>query len=90
VYIVWMLVIGLIVGALAWLIIPGRDPSGVVTTMVLGVEGSLVAGFIGHALGWHEENGYSDGFLASVIGAILILLTFQLIGGSRRSSVKRS
>jgi uncharacterized membrane protein YeaQ/YmgE (transglycosylase-associated protein family) len=80
--IVWMLVVGLIVGAIAKLLMPGRDPGGMLVTMMLGVAGALVAGFLGRALGWYRE-GEPAGILASVIGAILILGVYRLFAKRR-------
>ena len=80
--IVWMLVVGLIVGAIAKLLMPGRDPGGMLVTMMLGVAGALVAGFLGRALGWYRE-GEPAGILASVIGAILILAVYRLVAKRR-------
>ena len=54
-HILWSLIIGLVVGALAKLFMPGKDPGGVIITMLLGIAGSLVAGFIGRALGWYQS-----------------------------------
>jgi uncharacterized membrane protein YeaQ/YmgE (transglycosylase-associated protein family) len=88
-YIVWMLVIGLVVGALARLIMPGRNPGDLVTTMMLGVLGSVLAGVIGHALEWYRWESDGGGVLASFVGATLLLLLYRLIGGSRWSSVWR-
>ena len=76
----WMLLIGLVVGAIAKFLTPGRDPSGCLVTMVLGVVGSMLAGFIGRSAGWYAE-GEPVGFIASVAGAVLILLVFRLIKG---------
>ena len=80
--IIWMLVVGLIVGAIAKLLMPGRDPGGMLVTMMLGVAGALVAGFLGRALGWYRE-GEPAGILASVIGAILILVVYRLFAKRR-------
>jgi len=80
--ILWMLVVGLIVGAIAKLLMPGRDPGGMLVTMMLGVAGALVAGFLGRALGWYRE-GEPAGILASVIGAILILAVYRLVAKRR-------
>ncbi len=76
----WMLLIGLIVGAIAKFLTPGRDPSGCLVTMALGVVGSMLAGFLGRSAGWYAE-GEPVGFIASVAGAVLILLVFRLIKG---------
>ena len=84
---IWMLIVGLVVGALAKLIMPGRDPGGIIVTMLLGIAGSFIAGIIGRALGWYAE-GQSAGFISSVIGAIILLAIYRLIvgrtGGSGR------
>ena len=71
------LVIGLIIGAVAKLLMPGRDPGGCLITILLGIVGALVAGYLGRAVGWYEP-GEPAGFIASVIGAMLILLLYRL------------
>ena len=81
-HILWMIVVGLIVGALAKLIMPGNDPGGIIVTILLGIAGSLVAGWLGRVLGWYQA-GEPAGFLASVVGAILILAVYRLIIGRR-------
>lgn len=75
---IWMLIVGLIVGALAKLIVPGRDPGGVFITMLLGVAGALVAGFLGRLLGLYGP-GQRAGFLMSTAGAILLLLLYRVV-----------
>jgi uncharacterized membrane protein YeaQ/YmgE (transglycosylase-associated protein family) len=89
-YIVWMLLIGLGVGVVAKLLMPGRDGGGIVTTILLGIAGSLVAGLIGRALGWYSGDALGVGFLYSVGGAMLLLIAYRLIGRSRRSNAWRS
>jgi uncharacterized membrane protein YeaQ/YmgE (transglycosylase-associated protein family) len=79
-HVLWMLIIGLIVGAIAKLIVPGRDPGGIIITMLLGIAGSFLAGWIGRALGWYQP-GQSAGFIASIVGAIIILAIYHLIRG---------
>lgn len=79
-HLLWMIIVGLIVGALAKLIMPGRDPGGIIVTMLLGIGGSLLAGLLGRAVGWYRE-GEPAGFIASVIGAIVILAIYRLIIG---------
>jgi uncharacterized membrane protein YeaQ/YmgE (transglycosylase-associated protein family) len=74
---IWMLVIGLVVGVVAKFLTPGRDPGGCLVTMLLGIAGAFVAGFLGRSLGWYQA-GDVAGFLASVIGAILILMVYRL------------
>jgi len=73
----WMLIIGLIVGAIAKFIMPGKDPGGIIVTMLIGIVGALIAGFLGRALGWYAE-GEPAGFIASVVGAILLLIVYRL------------
>ena len=91
-HLLWMIVVGLIVGALAKLIMPGRDPGGIIVTILLGIAGSVVAGLIGRAVGWYSP-GQPAGFIASIIGAIVILAIYRLIigrtaggGGIRRAA----
>ena len=74
----WMCLIGLLAGAVAKLLMPGRDPGGILVTMLLGIAGSLVAGYLGRALGLYGE-GQAAGFLMSVLGAILLLLVYRMI-----------
>ena len=78
--ILWTLIIGLIVGAVAKLLMPGKDPGGFIITILLGIAGSFVATWIGRALGWYRD-GSSAGFIASVIGAMLLLLIYRLFKG---------
>jgi uncharacterized membrane protein YeaQ/YmgE (transglycosylase-associated protein family) len=77
---IWQAVIGLIVGALAKLIMPGKDPGGIIVTMLLGVAGSLLAGYLGRALGWYQE-GQGAGFIMSLIGALVLLGIYRLFKG---------
>lgn len=81
--IIWTLIIGLVVGALAKLLMPGRDPGGFIVTMLLGVAGALLAGFIGRALGWYSEVTTGPGIFASILGAMLLLLVYRLAIGRR-------
>jgi uncharacterized membrane protein YeaQ/YmgE (transglycosylase-associated protein family) len=81
--ILWMLIVGLIVGALAKLIMPGRDPGGIVVTMLLGVAGALLAGFLGRSLGWYHE-GESAGLISSILGSVILLGIYRLAIGRRR------
>ncbi len=80
---IWTLVIGLIVGALAKFLTPGKDPGGCIITMILGIVGAMLAGFIGKQVGWYAPNEPA-GFIASVIGAIILLLIWRLITGRKR------
>ena len=78
------LIVGLVVGALAKLIMPGRDPGGVIITALLGVAGSFIAGALGHSLGWYEI-GEGPGLIASIIGAIILLAIYRMVVRSRRT-----
>jgi uncharacterized membrane protein YeaQ/YmgE (transglycosylase-associated protein family) len=73
----WIL-IGLIAGAIAKLLMPGRDPGGCLVTIVIGVAGAVLAGFLGQAVGWYDP-GEGAGFLAAIVGAILILFIYRMI-----------
>jgi uncharacterized membrane protein YeaQ/YmgE (transglycosylase-associated protein family) len=77
--ILWTLIIGLVVGAIAKLLMPGRDPGGWIITMLLGVAGAAVAGFIGRAVGWYDRIGEAPGIIASILGAMLLLGIYRLI-----------
>jgi uncharacterized membrane protein YeaQ/YmgE (transglycosylase-associated protein family) len=85
-FILWMLIVGLVVGALAKLLMPGRDPGGIFITMLLGVAGALLAGFLGRSLGWYHENE-SAGLIASILGAVVLLGIYRLVVGRRRLAV---
>ena len=81
--ILWTLIIGLVVGAIAKLLMPGKDPGGFFITMLRGVAGALLAGFIGRALGWYSDPGQGPGIIASIIGALLLLLIYRMFVGRR-------
>ncbi|HEY0137080.1 MAG TPA: GlsB/YeaQ/YmgE family stress response membrane protein [Nannocystis sp.] len=81
--IIWTLLIGLVAGALAKLIMPGRDPGGILVTMLLGVAGAFVAGFLGKAFGWYNDVGEGPGLIASIVGALIILAGYRAIVGMR-------
>lgn len=78
-----MLIIGLVAGVVAKLLMPGRDPGGCIITMLLGIAGALVAGIIGRQIGYYRY-GETPGFIAAVLGAILILFIYRVIVGRRR------
>ena len=81
-YILWTLIVGLVIGVLAKLVMPGRDPGGVIVTILLGIAGAFVAHFIGQAAGWYAPNEPA-GFLASIAGAVLLLAGYRVIVGRR-------
>ena len=72
------IVIGGVAGGIAKLLMPGRDPGGCIITILLGIAAALLAGWIGHAVGWYGQNE-GAGFLAAIVGAFLILLIYRLI-----------
>lgn len=75
---IWVFIIGLIVGIIAKLLMPGKDPGGFIITAIIGIVGAFIATWIGQALGWYAE-GEGAGFIASVIGAIILLFLYRLI-----------
>jgi uncharacterized membrane protein YeaQ/YmgE (transglycosylase-associated protein family) len=80
--VVWMLIVGFVVGLVARAVMPGTQRIGLLLTTVLGVAGSLVAGFIGQALGWYSA-GQGAGFVGSVLGAIVVLYLYtRFVGGA--------
>jgi uncharacterized membrane protein YeaQ/YmgE (transglycosylase-associated protein family) len=80
------IVIGGLAGALAKLLMPGRDPGGCIITILLGIAGALLAGFIGRSVGWYTEGeeGEGAGFIAAIVGAFVILLIYRLVLARRR------
>lgn len=80
--ILWWIIFGLVVGVIAKLLMPGRDPGGFIITAVLGVLGALLGGYVGRVLGLYHE-GEPAGFIMSVLGAILILAVYRLAMGRR-------
>ena len=80
---VWI-IFGLIVGAVAKLIMPGRDPGGIIVTMLLGIVGAVLGGWLGQGLGLYAP-GEPAGFIMAVIGAIIVLLLYRLLIGRRRT-----
>jgi len=82
-HIIWTLIVGLIVGAIAKLLMPGRDPGGIFITMLLGIAGAFVAGFIGRALGLYHAGDVGPGLIASILGAVLLLGVYRAVRGRR-------
>ena len=78
----WVCIIGLIVGVVAKFLMPGRDPGGFIITILLGIAGSFVGTRIGRALGFYQE-GATAGFIMSVIGAMILLFVYHLIFSKR-------
>ena len=77
----WML-FGLIVGAIAKLVMPGRDPGGIIVTMAIGIVGALMGGWLGRAVGWYGPND-GAGFFMSLLGAILLLWIYRVVAVRR-------
>lgn len=78
--ILYTIIIGLIVGILAKFIMPGKDPGGIIVTILLGIAGAMVAKYVGQAFNWYES-GAAAGFIASVVGAIALLAVYRMIVG---------
>jgi len=82
---VWMVIVGFVVGLIARAIMPGDQKLGMIMTAVLGIVGSLVAGFLGEAVGWYQP-GAPVGFIASIVGALIVLFVYMKVaarsGGS--------
>ena len=77
----WIL-FGLIVGALAKLVMPGRDPGGIIVTMLIGIVGALIGGWVGRVMGLYSAN-QSAGFFMSILGAVILLWIYRLVVGRR-------
>ncbi len=77
---IWTALIGLIAGAVAKLLMPGKDPGGFVITMLLGIAGAFVGTFLGRAVGWYNP-GEAAGFIAATIGAVLLLFLYRMFRG---------
>jgi uncharacterized membrane protein YeaQ/YmgE (transglycosylase-associated protein family) len=73
----WEILIGLIVGVVAKFLMPGKDPGGMLVTIIIGIAGSIAATFLGQLVGWYKQ-GQSAGFIMSVLGAVLILWIYRL------------
>jgi uncharacterized membrane protein YeaQ/YmgE (transglycosylase-associated protein family) len=84
--ILWTIIIGLIVGALAKLIMPGRDGGGILMTIVLGIAGSLLAAFVGRSMGLYDH-GQGPGIIASIIGAIVLLAIYRAVTHNRHRTL---
>jgi len=80
---VWTILIGFVAGLIAKALTPGGGPSGFWLTAILGIAGALTATFIGQLLGWYPE-GHPAGFIASVIGAIVLLVVYHLVARSKQ------
>ena len=77
---IWTIIIGLVIGVVAKFVHPGRDNLGIIMTIVLGIAGSLVATFLGQAVGWYEP-GQPAGFIGAVLGAVVLLWIYGRVRG---------
>ncbi|MFZ3216135.1 MAG: GlsB/YeaQ/YmgE family stress response membrane protein [Candidatus Acidiferrales bacterium] len=77
----WEMIIGLVVGAVAKFLMPGKDPGGIWITMIIGIAGSILATYLGQVLGWYQA-GQGAGFIMSVVGAFLLLLIYRVFRGA--------
>lgn len=81
-WLIWI-VIGGLAGGIAKLLMPGRDPGGCIITILLGIAGALLAGFIGKSVGWYGPNEGAS-FIAAIVGAFVLLLIYRLVVARRR------
>ncbi len=84
--IIGTLIIGLLVGIVAKFLMPGKDPGGFIITTLIGIAGAFIAHFLGRQMGWYAD-GQPAGFIASVVGAILLLGIYRLIVGRRAKAI---
>lgn len=82
-HIIVTIIIGLLVGIVAKLLMPGRDPGGFIITALLGIVGAIVATYLGRALGLYGPN-QAAGFIGAVVGAVILLAIYRLLAGRRR------
>jgi len=80
--IIYVILIGLVIGIVAKLLMPGKDPGGFIMTTLLGMTGAIVAKHLGQAMGWYHD-GEPVGFIASVVGAIVLLVLYRVFVGQR-------
>jgi uncharacterized membrane protein YeaQ/YmgE (transglycosylase-associated protein family) len=84
--IIWTIIIGFLAGLVAKFIMPGdNEPSGFIMTTILGIVGSIVASYLGQALGWYKA-GEGAGFIGAVVGAIILLVIYGFFAGKRRAA----
>lgn len=82
--IIWTIIIGGLAGAVAKLLMPGKDPGGFIITILLGIAGAFVATYLGQAIGWYDA-GEGAGFIGAVVGAIIILIAYRMIAKRREA-----
>ncbi len=77
-HLIWTIIIGFVAGAIAKLIMPGKDPGGFIITTLIGIAGALLATYLGHLIGWYKA-GQGAGFIGAIVGSIILLLIYRLI-----------
>ncbi len=82
----WAAIIGLVAGAIAKFVLPGKDPGGIFVTMLIGIAGALLMSFIGRQLGWYHE-GEGAGLFGAIMGAIVLLLLWRVLNKGNRSTL---
>lgn len=80
--IIGWIVLGAVAGGIAKLLMPGKDPGGCIITILLGIAGALLSGFIGRSLGWYS-GGEAAGWIAATVGAFIILFIYRLVIGRK-------
>lgn len=85
---IWTIIIGLIAGAIAKFLMPGRDPGGIIVTILLGIVGALVATWLGQAVGWYRA-GEGAGLIGAVVGSIIVLVIYRMVIGRRSDTLSR-
>ena len=80
--IIWTILIGFVVGIVAKFMMPGRDPAGFIITVIIGIVGSVIATYLGRFMGFYRI-GESAGFIAAVLGAIILLFLYRLVTGRK-------
>lgn len=85
---IWTIIIGLIAGAIAKFVMPGRDPGGIIVTILLGIVGALVATWLGQAIGWYRA-GEGAGLIGAVVGAIIVLVVYRMVAGRSSGGMTR-
>ncbi len=86
--IIWWLLVGLVAGLLARLLVPGQDPLGLGGTLLLGLVGSVIGGFLGNMLTAGDQEFSPAGLLGSIIGAVVALLVFRAVAGRRNRALR--
>ena len=76
------IVFGLVVGVIAKFLMPGKDPGGLIVTVLIGIAGAVVGGYLGRALGWYGPEEPA-GFIVATLGAILLLLVYRMVAGKK-------